>query len=212
MSGQPRSRPPSVASIQAFSDSDSDVVLSSSFSSSSSLDGELSRLVINDDTVPSSSPPFLAHDLQQSSFSSQQTQQASQETQATLATQQTQYTDSTTQTTPPRQPSVASQMSSPNSYTISEHQHPAATLIQSSTQSTPRTGRLYRRRSGTLVSAAELRELRRWEAELLAAVLAGIQMGNEERSIPLSTDSIGRWRINSISEPGPTIDDADVET
>ncbi|KAI1297521.1 hypothetical protein F5Y03DRAFT_369540 [Xylaria venustula] len=70
----------------------------------------------------------------------------------------------------------------------------------------PRSPRLYRTRSGNLASVAELRQRRQQEDEVLDTVLRGIKVLREvqkplsHRSVAMSPDESGRWRINSIRE------------
>ncbi|KAI1420159.1 replication factor A protein 3-domain-containing protein [Xylaria sp. FL1777] len=74
----------------------------------------------------------------------------------------------------------------------------------------PQSPRLYRTRSGSLANLAELRQRREREDELLDMVLSGIkvleeaQVSSSQRSVTMSVDDSGRWRIHSIQEPwGP---------
>ncbi|KAI0967415.1 hypothetical protein F4678DRAFT_465350 [Xylaria arbuscula] len=86
----------------------------------------------------------------------------------------------------------------------------AATYSTSSTSplspKSPRSPRLYRTRSGNLASVAELRQRRQNEDEVLDIVLRGIKVLKEvqrpspQRSVAMSPDESGRWRINSIRE------------
>ncbi|KAL7625063.1 hypothetical protein AAE478_004277 [Parahypoxylon ruwenzoriense] len=61
-----------------------------------------------------------------------------------------------------------------------------------------RRGRLFRTRSGNLVSAAEIRrrrEMERQATELQDMILEGIVGDGDERTIIFRMDEVGRWRI-----------------
>jgi hypothetical protein len=167
-----------------------------------SVDEELSRLVIKEDTPQSS----------------QSTNQGTQSSQLKpLNIQPTQYSDSDSSapTTPLRQREASSQRYfSPSSTGKLSVGYPSP--IQSAKQSTPLSvpvgiGRLYRTRSGNLVTAVELRQRKEREQELLDVVLSGVMVSGKgkakvssQRSITMALDESGRWRIGSICEPwGP---------
>ncbi|KAI1171440.1 hypothetical protein F4777DRAFT_54879 [Nemania sp. FL0916] len=66
--------------------------------------------------------------------------------------------------------------------------------------------RLYRTRSGGLASISELRRRREREGDLLDSVLRGIVAPKKakvtsRRSVYMSKNESGRWRIHSIQEP-----------
>ncbi|KAI1438210.1 replication factor A protein 3-domain-containing protein [Xylaria sp. CBS 124048] len=93
-----------------------------------------------------------------------------------------------------------------NSYSSPAHSPPRPRPSSSAA----RSPRLYRTRSGNLASITELRERRERDQELLDVVLRGIKVLREaattplRRSIAMSLDENGRWRIHSIREPwGP---------
>ncbi|KAI1191062.1 hypothetical protein F5B17DRAFT_364889 [Nemania serpens] len=84
---------------------------------------------------------------------------------------------------------------------------PARSPMRSPPSSSTRSPRLYRTRSGNLATIAEIRQRREREEELLDIVLRGIgvpggtQMPWRRRSITMSINESGRWRIDSIWEP-----------
>ncbi|KAI0199395.1 hypothetical protein F4808DRAFT_461950 [Astrocystis sublimbata] len=100
---------------------------------------------------------------------------------------------------------------SPSSTGKLSHRFPSRAASPTSPKpSTPTSSpRLYRTRSGKLATVAELKQRREREEEALDIVLKGIVISNEakrasKRSIPMSLNESGRWRISSISEPwGP---------
>ncbi|KAI8625183.1 hypothetical protein F5Y19DRAFT_489857 [Xylariaceae sp. FL1651] len=182
-------RPRSVTAMSSYSSS------SEIFSSSSEyLDDELPRLPIG------AASPSLQSTIDQSTQPSQQGSQS---------TQLTQYCDSSTQTSPLRQREVNPQTpGSPSS--TGKLSYGYSSPSQSPVLSTPspvRRGRLYRSRSGSLVNAAEIRQHKEREKELFDVVLKGIADVGEtsesplQRSIVMSLDEGGRWRIDSIVEP-----------
>ncbi|KAJ2992522.1 hypothetical protein NUW58_g2136 [Xylaria curta] len=175
-----------------------------------SLDDVFSQLVIEKAIPPSS----------------KSTAQATQPTRLMIPyTQRKQFAGPSVPTSPVREPDEASPVysslpsiespvfGSPSStgklsnYFPSRSQSPAQS-VPHSTPSTPvRTPRLYRTRSGNLVSHTELRQRKEREDEALDIVLKGIgvlggaQIPLRRRSITMTLNESGRWRIDSIWEP-----------
>lgn len=84
---------------------------------------------------------------------------------------------------------------------------PTRSPVRSPPSSSTRSPRLYRTRSGNLATVAEIRQRREREDELLDIVLRGIgvpggtQIPWRRRSITMSINESGRWRVDSIWEP-----------
>jgi hypothetical protein len=171
-----------------------DYYSSSSEESSSlpdSLDDTFSRRAVEEETPPSS----------------QETMQSTQPSQLkSKGKQPVQCSAASTYDTQPRQ----CKSSSPTYVSHSSTANFTNAFSPPIQLPTMRTPRLYRTRSGRLATAAELRWRQEREEELFDAVLEGIVVGEipgeppVQRSIVMSLDEAGRWRIVSICEPwGP---------
>ncbi|TGJ84890.1 hypothetical protein E0Z10_g3860 [Xylaria hypoxylon] len=186
----PRTPSPRPATATSYYSSSSEV----SSSASDSLDDVFSQPAIEEETPQSS----------------QSTTQDTQPSQPKPQSREPSECSDSIPTTPVREHQVSSPVyGSPSSTGKLSTSHPSP--IQSPVLSTPspsaRSPRLYRTRSGSLASVAELRQRRELEEELLDIVMTGIEVFSEaspRRSVGMRLDENGRWRINLMQEPwGP---------